>query len=100
MLMTAFSHFRLFETVGPEGVHGVVEEPGDTAQAVVLVGIRMLNKLDIRPLQSLHIGHGDDDHLVLFDHLCEQHGVLVVNIGHDHHHHDHCHHCADHMLDQ
>ena len=31
--------------------------PGDTAQAVVLVRIRMLHKLDIRSLQSLHIRH-------------------------------------------
>ena len=41
----------------------------------------MLHKLDVRPLQSLHITHDhccDDDHLL--DHLCEKHGVLVVNI--------------------
>ena len=50
----------------------------------------MLHKLDVRPLQSLHIGHDHQcHHLILLDHLSEEHGVHVVNIGHDHHYHDH-----------
>ena len=51
--------------------------PGYSAQAVVLVWIGVLHKLDVRALQGLGGGHY---HHLPSGHLGEKHRVLVVDI--------------------
>ena len=67
----------------------IQKRPGDTAQTVVLVWIRMLHKLDVGLLQSLDSGHHhhhhhhhcDDDHLVrLIKAVIKETKVLTIII--------------------